>query len=187
MILGFLLARAERAAKIFWQGRAKKSKFALPTRLTQSRRSLAKAGKLGASVPAIPKTRPRCPICGAAMTTGSTYCRKCVPDVNRENLLTQAKLGRIATHNAIAEARRAATHMKQVESLRKWNPSDLPSWLDEEFYRTKILPRLGKFTVKAIRKAIDVSHPYATLIRSGDRIPHPRHWLPLANLADIEH
>jgi hypothetical protein len=28
--------------------------------------------------------------------------RKCVPDVNRENLLRQAKLGRIATHSAIA-------------------------------------------------------------------------------------
>ena len=37
--------------------------------------------------------------------SGSEYCPKCVPDVNRENLLRQAKLGRIATHSAIAEAR----------------------------------------------------------------------------------
>jgi hypothetical protein len=31
--------------------------------------------------------------------------------------------------------------------------------------------------------AIDVSHPYATLIRRGVSIPHPRHWMLLAELA----
>jgi len=97
------------------------------------------------------------------------------------------ELGRIATHSAIAEARRAATHAKHVKALRKWNPSDLPQWLDEDFYRREILPSLSKFTVKVIRKAIEVSHPYATLIRSGDRVPHPRHWLTLARLAGIKH
>jgi hypothetical protein len=71
------------------------------------------------------------PACRGAVITGSTYCAKSVPDVNRENLLQQAKLGRIATYSAIAEARRSATHTKHVEALRKWNPSDLPNWLDE--------------------------------------------------------
>jgi hypothetical protein len=74
---------------------------------------------------AIPKTKPRCPICGAAVTSGSSYCVKCVPLVNRDNLLQQAKLGRIATHSASAEARRSATQAKQAQALRKWNPSDL--------------------------------------------------------------
>jgi hypothetical protein len=114
------------------------------------------------------------------------YCLKCVPAINRERLLETAKLGRIATHTPIAEGRRAATHMKQVEALRKWNPSDLPSWLDEEFYRREILPRLSALTVKSIRTAIDVSHPYATLIKRGDRIPHPRHWMRLAKLSGAE-
>jgi len=123
----------------------------LPTRLTQARRSQAKAGNLVNSVPTIPRTHPRCPVCGAAVTTGSTYCAKCVPAVNRENLLRQARLGRIATHTAIAEARRAANHAKQVEALRRWNPSDLPKWFDEDFYRREVLPRLSTFTVKKIR------------------------------------
>jgi hypothetical protein len=100
-------------------------------------------------------------------------------------MLLQAKLGRIATHSATAEARRAATHAKQVEALRKWNPSDLPEWLDQDFYLREILPSLTKLTVKSIRTALDVSHPYATLIRSGQRTPHPRHWLPLATLAGV--
>jgi CRISPR associated protein Cas1 len=159
---------AELAAKIFWQGRPKKSRFALPTRLTQARRSLAaKAGNLANSVPAVPKTRPRCTVCGAAVTTGSTYCSKCVPAVNRENLLQQAKLGRIATHSAIAEARRAATQAKHVEALRKWNPSDLPECIDEDTYRREILPRLAKLTAKSIGVKLSVSHPYATLIKRG--------------------
>jgi hypothetical protein len=97
-------------------------------------------------------------------------------------MLEKAKLGRIATHYPIAEARRAATHMEQVEAQRKWNPLDLPKWFDEDFYRREILPRLSALTVKTIRTAIDVSHPYATLIKRGDSIPHPRHWLELSKL-----
>lgn len=177
---------AEEAAKIFWQGRSKSAKFNFPaTRLTQARRSLAKAGHLVSNTPTIPKPLVRCQRCGAPVAPGSMYCLKCVPTINRERLIETAKLGRIATHSPAAEARRAATHMKQVEALRKWNPSGLPSWLDEEFYRREILPRLSEFTVKKIRVAIDVSHPYATLIKRGLKIPHPRHWVALAKLLEI--
>ena len=35
---------------------------------------------------------------------------------------------------------------------------------------------------QAIRLALDVSHPYATNVRRGIVIPHPRHWLNLAKL-----
>lgn len=88
-------------------------------------------------------------------------------------------------HSEIAEARRSATQAQQAEAQRRWDPSTLPKWLDEDFYRSEFLPRLSTFTVKTIRLAIDVSHPYATLIKRGDRMPHPRHWLELAKLAGI--
>lgn len=178
---------AEQAAKTFWQGRAKRSTFIPPTRLTQTRRSEAKAGNLVGRSTTLPKLAPRYPICGNTVTTGSEYCAKCVPAVNRENLLRQAKLGRIATHSTIAEARRAATHAKQVEALRKWSPSDLPTWLDEDTYRREVMPRLATLTVKRIRLAISVSHPYATLIKRGQKIPHPRHWQPLAKLVRFKY
>jgi hypothetical protein len=58
----------------------------------------------------------------------------------------------------------------------------LPKWLDEDTYRREIRPRLEKFTAKAIRLRLDVSHPYATLIKRGLKIPHPRHWMALAEL-----
>ena len=174
---------AEEAAKIFWRGRYERSKRnSLPTRLTQARRSESKAGRLVSNIPSIPNPVNRCQRCGGPVTTGSVYCAKCVPAFNRESMLEKAKLGRIATHGPIAEARRSATHMKHVEALKKWNAADLPKWLDEDFYRRQILPRLSTFTVKAIRLAIDVSHPYATLVKRGLKIPHPRHWMPLAEL-----
>jgi hypothetical protein len=175
---------AEEAARIFWQGRRRNSS-PLPTRLTQTHRSAAKAGKLVTSTPHVPQAKARCLLCGSAVTTGSTYCAKCAPDVNRENLLRQAKLGQIATHSAFAEARRSATQAKQAEALRRWNPSELPKWFDEDFYRREIQPRLSTFTVRRLRLLIDVSHPYATLIKRGDRIPHPRHWMRLAGLAEV--
>ena len=74
---------------------------------------------------------------------------------------------------------------KQFDAIRSWNPSELPSWLNEKAYRSRILPRLSKFTVKAIRFALGVSHPYATNIRRGTAIPHARHWVPLAKLTGI--
>ena len=43
-----------------------------------------------------------------------------------ENLPEQAKLGRIATHSVVAEARRPATQSKQAQALRRWKASDLP-------------------------------------------------------------
>jgi len=137
------------------------------------------------TTPVLPKTRPRCGVCGGTVTTGSRYCLICVPSVNRENLLEQAKLGRIATHSPSAEARRSATQTKQFAAIRSWNPSELPSWLNEKTYRSNILPHLSKFTVKAIRLALHVSHPYATNIRRGTAIPHPRHWMVLAKLAGV--
>ena len=128
------------------------SRFTLLLTRTQTTRNLAKSGNLIANVATVPKRNPRCPLCGANVTTGSMYCVNCVPAVNRENLLKQAKLGRIATHSAIAEARRSVTQARLAQALRNWHPSDLPTWLDEDCYRREILPRLSKFTVKKRRR-----------------------------------
>jgi hypothetical protein len=107
----------------------------------------------------------------------------CAPLVGRANLLQAAKLGRIAAHAPTAEARRSASHIKQVEAQKQWNPSDLPKWLDEDYYREKVLPRLSQLTITKIQVAMDVSFPSAAMVRKGIKIPHPRHWLALSNLA----
>jgi CRISPR-associated protein Cas1 len=66
---------AERAAKILWQGRSKRSPLnPLPTRLTQSMRSRVEPTTPTSTTPVLPKTRPRCGVCGGTVTTGSRYC-----------------------------------------------------------------------------------------------------------------
>jgi hypothetical protein len=41
-------------------------------------------------------------------------------------------------------------------------------------------------TVPAIRVALNISKAYATNIRSGERVPHQRHWQVLARLVRID-
>lgn len=105
----------------------------------------------------------------------------------RTNLLEAAKLGRNATHTPRAEAMRAATGRRHAAELAAWKPSDEPEWLTEAVYRQKIEPCLSTHTVLAIASALGVLKPYATDIRAGKRIPHPRHWLRLAKLAGDSH
>lgn len=56
-----------------------------------------------------------------------------------------------------------------------WEPSSLPSWLTEECYVQRIQPLLRGKRVREIASAMHVSEPYAALVRSGRRRPHPRH------------
>lgn len=105
--------------------------------------------------------------------------------VSRQNSLAAAKPVRLDTRDPIAQARRAESQRRQAAALKTWNSLDEPSCLDETFYREKIQPRLMGVTVAAIASALLVSEPYATNIRSGRCIPHPRHWLALAQLVGL--
>jgi len=44
---------------------------------------------------------------------------------------------------------------------------------------------LREIQVPVLAAALRVSVPYATAIRRGQRIPHPRHWHILANLVGV--
>jgi DNA-binding transcriptional regulator YdaS (Cro superfamily) len=74
---------------------------------------------------------------------------------------------------------------RQMAGRKAWNPSDLPDWLNEEAFRTKIQPALAKITVSVIAAALGVSEPYVADIRAGRRCPHPRHWLALARMVGV--
>src|SRR6266568_5384631 len=70
-----------------------------------------------------------------------------------------AKVGRVATISAKAQALRSAWQRRQAAALKAWNPSDKPDWLDEKTYREKIQPRLAAVTVPTILSALAVSEP----------------------------
>ncbi len=176
---------AEWVSKVLWSTvKHNGRRTAAPTHLTQSNRRDAKG------VPQLrfvtPPQPPRlCRTCGSKVTEGYERCASCkIVDCTRE-LLKAAEKGRSASHSSKAEAKRAESQRKHAASIREWRPTDQPEWLNEKTYQLKIQPRLGELTVTTIRMALGVSKSYATEIRSGNRLPHPRHWQALARLATI--
>ena len=177
---------AEWISRTLWSSIRKPRRVFRPaTRLTQTRRRQVKSSSF---IPHDkPRTRPSpiCRVCGAGIKPGDKYCKGCAVIVSRENLIEAAKAGRVATISAKAQALRSATQRRQAAALKAWNPSDKPDWLDEKTYRDKIQPCLRGLTIPTISQALGVSIPYATDIRAGRCIPHPRHWLKLARIVGV--
>jgi CRISPR-associated endonuclease Cas1 len=156
-----------------------------PTRLTQDKRR--EASGLSPKHPTDGSIKPIriCRNCGVALHRGRTHCAACSVPVSKDRFVEVARKGRVASHGREAETSRAETQRCHTAAIRAWQPSELPEWLNEETYRTKIQPALAEVTVPAISKALGISGPYATDIRAGKRRPHPRHWLTLAQLVGV--
>jgi CRISPR-associated endonuclease Cas1 len=156
-----------------------------PTRLTHSNRRRSTFALISARAPNVdyPKL---CATCGEAMKRGNRNCAKCSLAVSSTNLKIAAGRGRIATHGPVAEARRSKTQSRQRAAIRQWEPSKQPPWLDQATLRERIVPRLSGITIPVIAAALRVSEPYATAIRRGTRIPHPRHWEILAKITNFQ-
>jgi hypothetical protein len=58
-------------------------------------------------------------------------------------LVKAAEQGRIAAQSDQAQKRRAETQRRQRSAKAVWKDSDLPAWLDKEFYLRQIQPRLS--------------------------------------------
>ena len=174
---------AEWISRTLWSTLRKPARQIYPaTRLTQSRRRQAKGGPPAAPSDRAPKAPRVCRTCGEPLKRGKSYCVSCSVPVSRANLIEAAKLGQIATHRPKAEALRAATQRRHAVERKAWHSADNPDWLTKEAYREKVQPRLAGITVPTISAALGVSEPYATDIRAGWRVPHPRHWQILASL-----
>jgi CRISPR-associated endonuclease Cas1 len=179
---------AEWIARKLSSGIKRQVRTGLPaTRLTQSLRREARP------MPAKPVAErtfkpPRiCRSCGEPVKRGQLHCKSCALPVAKERFGDVARRGRIASHTPEAEATRAMTRLRHVAETKAWDPTTLPNWLTEQVYREKIQPHLAKLTVSVIATTLRVSQPYATDIRAGVRVPHPRHWLTLARLVGMGH
>jgi hypothetical protein len=174
---------AESIACTLWKRRTQsRTSKSLATPLTQARRRIAQGGDPNARNIAGPKPVEVCLTCGGRLTRNADYCARCAKEVSRSNLLEAAKIGRVVAQSPAAAARRTDTQKKQHAMRKAWTLSEKPETLTEKTYREKIILCLNKMPVKAIASALAVSLPYATDIRSGKRIPHPRHWQRLADI-----
>jgi len=177
---------AEWVSRVLWSTiRNNGRRTPAPTHLTQSNRREAK-GIPHVHIAAPPRPPRLCGTCGASVTAGYQRCASCRVSVCTKELIKAAQKGRIKSHSSEAEAKRAENRRRHAAALSTWRSSDEPAWLDQNVYLQKIQPRLTEVTVPAIRTSLGVSKSYATNIRSGKLLPHPRHWQTLARLVGIE-
>ena len=155
------------------------------TRLTRRRWREATGISLSSGKSA-PAPQSLCRNCGAAISAGKGHCDQCSVTLARENLAKGARYGRVRALTPEAKAKRSETARRQNEAQQAWDPATLPAWLDNEVYISKVRPLLERFTRPAIAAALSVGIDYAGEVRSGRRIPHPRHWEALAELVGVE-
>ena len=96
-----------------------------------------------------------------------------------------ALIGRAKPKTARAKARMSKVQSNHAVAISLWSPSSLPDWLNEGCYLQKIQAQLKGIKVREIAQAMQVSNPYAALIRAGRRRPHPRHWQVLVELVGL--
>jgi hypothetical protein len=155
-----------------------------PTRLTQNHRRDSK-GETFRPEPTTPVRQPNmCNVCGSEIGRRQKRCGVCALVPSTERLTAVAAKGLIASHTPEAQAKRSKKHHALHTARREWSASDQPAWLTEEFYVTKMKPKLVSQSSRGIARDLNVSLRYATEIRHG-RVPHPRHWGRLANLLSL--
>jgi CRISPR-associated endonuclease Cas1 len=155
-----------------------------PTPLTQSKRRDAK-GKPHLPSLSLPEPPHLCRTCGRNATRGYERCGSCRAAIATEKLVKAAEKGRMLSHLPDATAKRIAGRRRHAAAIRAWKSTDQPEWLTEEVYRRDIQSKLASVKLPTLMAAMGISKPYAINIRSGKRVPHPRHWKALAQLTGV--
>jgi CRISPR-associated endonuclease Cas1 len=156
---------AEWIARSLWSDGSRQSRGKSPaTRLTQNRRREAKDIPVRSS------------------ENSFSLARNSIPHALSVVDVRPARLNRF---DPIAQARRSEAQKRQNAALKAWNPSRQPDWLNLKLYRELIQPRLSAIQVRKIQSTLSVSGPYALRIRNAECVPHPRHWLDLAELVAV--
>jgi hypothetical protein len=177
---------AEWVAQALWSSAAKSSKEpAVPTRLTQRRRSEGRGKDYRFRANPVPPRTRICEICGAEGVR-NRYCRSCAVEASRETMAQAALLGHAKPKSKKTKARISKILSDHAVANTWWDPSSLPSWLTEQCYMQQIQPQLRTIKVRDISEAMHVSKPYAALVRAGRRRPYPRHWESLATLVGFK-
>jgi hypothetical protein len=179
---------AEMVSRTLWSGIRKQIRHHRPpSRLTQLHRREAKGALLQQTPTSPPRIDSYCRECGAKIGRGGDHCAPCALKRSTTGLIEAAARGRVAAQGDEAQAKRSETQLRHRAAFLAWKSSDVPSWLDEKCYLTKIQPRLPLITLSVLSSKLGISIPYAVDIRSAKRIPHARHWQSLAELVGISH
>jgi CRISPR-associated endonuclease Cas1 len=149
-----------------------------------------------------PLPLPICRACGGAVPIEADrdrprgrYCESCLAERRREvgaSLHTAsqahadeyaARTGSRPTHTGDAKSRRQAGNAGQRAKQREWEVAHKGEEFDPQWFVSNVLPGLATISLPAIARATGMSASAAGKIRSGQRVPHARHWEALSDLS----
>jgi hypothetical protein len=97
---------------------------------------------------------------------------------------TKRAAGADPTHGKTAAARRAEANITRKRQAREWD-EEHGKLVDLSAFRRDILPLIQSVPLSQLRRATGLSIRYVSLIRRGERTPHPRHWQAFLSTAEI--
>ena len=173
---------AESVASALTRGRNGVPFEATGTRARRRPDSFLDKSGVNRRLPAIPQV---CPRCGRALRRGLGRCPTCAADDLEKTVPEVLKATRLTESSTEEPATRMSAQLRNAEAAREWNPENLPGWLTQDFYRTRILVEVKRIRTVYVARYLSWSESYAGAVRSGKVIPHPRHWQALATLVGI--
>lgn len=134
---------------------------------------------------------PACKRCGSPVPHRTrVYCDDCLPHYQREQyeeafhgsglraIARKKEVGADPTHGDAAAARRAETNIERKQEARVWDDKH-GKLVDLSGFQRDILPLIDGVPLSRLQEATGLSLRYVSLIRRGERTPHPRHWQAL--------
>jgi CRISPR-associated endonuclease Cas1 len=143
--------------------------------------------RCGASVPAEPdRDRARGNYCARCLAERRVEAGAAMQPASLERARTfAASTGTRPTHTPDATAKRQSANSSRRAEQAAWEEEHAGEHHDAERFAELVVPRLANVTLPAIAKATGMSTSAAAKVRAGRRVPHPRHWPVLAELAGI--
>ena len=101
----------------------------------------------------------------------------------RKALAAQTAAGNDPRRSAAVNRARGEAISEGHRRNRSW-AREHPGQRDEAWFKREIAPKLDAFSLKEIAEATGLSLAACSRIRSGAKVPHPRHWDSLRALAE---
>jgi hypothetical protein len=102
----------------------------------------------------------------------------------RKALALQAATGNDPRRDPEVNRKRAAAVSEAHCRNREWKREHGAQARDEAWFRREVLPMLDGLSLNEIADATGLSLAACSRIRSGARVPHPRHWNDLRALVE---
>jgi CRISPR-associated endonuclease Cas1 len=173
----------------------------IPTPLTQANRRAGRDGLRRAAKPvehtraAKPALTATCQGCGGSLPDSDRrYCDTCLPEYHADHMQVFSTGGPKAlaelratdedpAHGGAAgvkRGKRVSQHGQEIAAWRVFMADDAKTAI--EFVRD-LQPKLAAISLSALKAATGLSRRYCWLIKTGQKVPHPRHWQALRNIA----